>query len=391
MSQAYIVKALRSAVGRRGGRLKDWHPVDLGAAVIDGLLDATSIDPAAVDDVIFGCVSQAGEQSGNIARNVALASKLPDTVSATTVDRRCGSSQQAIHFAAQAVMSGVMDVVIAGGVESMTRVPLGFAHTLPLEHGYGEYFSPGMRAKFPIKAFSQFEGAEVIAQKHGLSKLELDTFSFESQQKAAQATKAGRFNAEILPLTITLADGSQAVHDIDEGIRFDATLEATQGVKLINPNGGLLSAAGASQISDGAAVLLVVNEVGLKKLGLEPIARIHHMTVLGGDPVVMLEVPLAATELALKKAGMKLDDIDLYEVNEAFASIPLAWQKALAADPAKLNIYGGAIALGHPMGATGARLMTTMIHALHGRGERYGLQTMCEGGGQANVTIVERL
>lgn len=391
MSQAYIVKALRSAVGRRGGRLKDWHPVDLGAAVIDGLLDATSIDPAAVDDVIFGCVSQAGEQSGNIARNVVLASKLPDTVPATTVDRRCGSSQQAIHFAAQAVMSGVMDVVIAGGVESMTRVPLGFAHTLPLEHGYGEYFSPGMRAKFPIKAFSQFEGAEVIAQKHGLSKLELDTFSFESQQKAAQATKAGRFNAEILPLTITLADGSQAVHDIDEGIRFDATLEATQGVKLINPNGGLLSAAGASQISDGAAVLLVVNEVGLKKLGLEPIARIHHMTVLGGDPVVMLEVPLAATELALKKAGMKLDDIDLYEVNEAFASIPLAWQKALAADPAKLNIYGGAIALGHPMGATGARLMTTMIHALHGRGERYGLQTMCEGGGQANVTIVERL
>lgn len=391
MNQAYIVRAQRSACGRRGGRLKDWHPVDLGAAIVDGLLDAANIDPAAVDDVIFGCVSQAGEQSGNIARNVVLASKLPESTPGTTVDRRCGSSQQAIHFAAQAVMSGVMDVVIAGGVESMTRVPLGFAHSLPLEHGYGQYFSPGMKAKYPIKAFSQFEGAEVIAQRHGFSKADIDIFSFDSQRKAALATKAGKFDAEILPLSVTLEDGSQVQHRVDEGIRFDASLESTQGVKLINPHGGILSAAAASQISDGAAAMLIVNEAGLKKLGLAPIARIHHMTVLGGDPVVMLDVPLEATRLALKRSGMKLDDIDLYEVNEAFASIPMAWQQALAADPDKLNVLGGAIALGHPMGATGARLMTTMIHALHDSGGRYGLQTMCEGGGQANLTIIEKL
>lgn len=392
MSEAFIVKIVRSATGRRGGRLNGYHPVDLGAAVVDGLIDQAAIDPAVIEDVIFGCVSQAGEQSGNIARNVVLASKrLPEKTPATTVDRRCGSSQQAIHFAAQAVMSGTMDVVLAGGVESMTRVPLGFAHTLPLKHGFGQYVSPGIEKNYPGKTFNQFQGAELIAKKYGFTKSELDQFGFDSQRKAALATEQGKFKAEVIPLSVTLEDGSEVWHEVDEGIRFGATLEATQGVKLINPEGGLLTAATSSQISDGAAAMLIVNEAGLKKLGLEPLARIHHMTVLGGDPVVMLEVPVAATELAMKKSGMSLSDIDLYEVNEAFASIPMAWAKALNADQGRLNVNGGAIALGHPMGASGARLMTTLVHALHERGGRYGLQTMCEGGGQANVTIVEKL
>jgi acetyl-CoA C-acetyltransferase len=360
--------------------------------VVDGLIDQAAIDPAVIDDVVFGCVSQAGEQSGNIARNVVLASqRLPETTPATTVDRRCGSSQQAIHFAAQAVMSGTMDVVLAGGVESMTRVPLGFAHTLPLKHGFGQYVSPGIESNYPGKTFNQFQGAEAIAKKYGFSKESLDQFGYDSQRKAAQASEQGRFKAEVLPLPVVLEDGSASWHEVDEGIRFGATLEATQGVKLINPEGGLLTAATSSQISDGAAALLIVNETGLKKLGLEPLARIHHMTVLGGDPVVMLEVPVAATELAMKRSGMRLSDIDLYEVNEAFASIPMAWATALDADTARLNVNGGAIALGHPMGASGARLMATLVHALHDRGKRFGLQTMCEGGGQANVTIIERL
>lgn len=391
MAQAYIVNILRTAGGRRGGRLKDFHPADLGAASINGLLDRTGIDPNCVDDVVFGCVSQAGEQSGNIARNVVLASRLPETTPGTTVDRRCGSSQQAIHFAAQAVMSGTMDVVIAGGVESMTRVPLGFAHTLPLKHGFGQFKSPGMDKRYPNIVFNQFEGAESIARKYELSKDILDKYGYESQLKSMLATHEGKFAAEIHPLEITLENGDKELHKVDEGIRFNATLEATQGVKLINEEGGLLSAATASQISDGASAMLIVNEAGLKTLGLEPMARIHHMSVLGGDPVVMLEVPIAATKRALKKAGMSIADIDLYEVNEAFASIPLAWSKALSADPDKLNVNGGAIALGHPLGASGARLMTTLVHALHDRSKRYGLQTMCEGGGQANVTIIERL
>jgi len=391
MAEAYIVDILRTAGGRRGGRLKDYHPADLGAKAIDALVERTGLDPELIDDVVFGCVSQAGEQSGNIARNCVLASGLPETTPGTTVDRRCGSSQQAIHFAAQAVMSGTMDIVIAGGVESMTRVPLGFAHTLPLKHGFGQFKSPGMDERYPNIIFNQFEGAEMIARKYELSKDALDQFGYESQIKAALANHEGKFNAEIFPVEVTLEDGSVEMHSIDEGIRFGATLEGTQNVKLINEDGGLLSAATASQIADGASAMLIVNEVGLKALGAEPIARIHHLTVLGGDPVVMLEVPIAATELALKRAGMKLDDIDLYEVNEAFASIPMAWAKALHADTAKLNIHGGAIALGHPLGASGTRIMATLVHALRNTEKRYGLQTMCEGGGQANVTIVERL
>ena len=391
MSEAYIVKILRTACGRRGGRLKGYHPVDLGAAAVDGLLNESSIDPNVIDDVIFGCVSQAGEQSGNIARNVVLSSSLPETIPGTTVDRRCGSSQQAIQFAAQAVMSGTMDVVIAGGVESMTRVPLGFAHTLPLEHGYGQYFSPGIEKKYPGKKFNQFEGAELIAKKYGFSRDDLDLFGFESQRKAASATEQGKFNNEIHPVPVTLDDGAAESFSVDEGIRFNASLEATKNVKLIKPEGGLLTAATASQVTDGAAAMLVVNAEGLKKLGLKPLARIHHMSVLGGDPVVMLEVPLEATKRALKKAGMSINDIDLYEVNEAFASIPMAWAKAMSADPTRLNINGGAIALGHPMGASGARLMATLVHSLHNENKRFGLQTMCEGGGQANVMIVEKL
>jgi acetyl-CoA C-acetyltransferase len=391
MAEAYIVDILRTAGGRRGGRLKDYHPVDLGAKTIDALIERTGLDPQLVDDVVFGCVSQAGEQSGNIARNCVLASSLPESTPGTTVDRRCGSSQQAIHFAAQAVMSGTMDIVIAGGVESMTRVPLGFAHTLPLKHGFGQFKSPGMDKRYPNIVFNQFEGAEMIARKYGLSKDALDQFGYESQIKAALANHEGKFTSEIIPVEITLDDGSVESHVIDEGIRFGATLEGTQNVKLINEDGGLLSAATASQIADGASAMLIVNEAGLKALGAEPIARIHHLTVLGGDPVVMLEVPIAATELALKRAGMKIDDIDLYEVNEAFASIPMAWAKALSVDTEKLNINGGAIALGHPLGASGTRLMATLVHALRDTGKRYGLQTMCEGGGQSNVTIVERL
>jgi acetyl-CoA C-acetyltransferase len=391
MTEAFIVRVLRSASGRRGGRLSCYHPVDLGAAVVDGLVDQAGIDPGLIDDVVFGCVSQAGEQSGNIARNIVLSSRLPETTPATTVDRRCGSSQQAIQFAAQAVMSGTMDIVLAGGVESMSRVPIGFAHTLPLQHGYGQYVSPGIEKNYARRTFNQFQGAEILAKKYDLSKDELDLFGFESQRKAMLATRSGRFRNEILPLPVTLEDSSTELHGIDEGIRLDATLEATRGVEPMNPEGGLLSAATSSQISDGAAAMLIVNETGLKKVGLEPLAIVRHMSVLAGDPVVMLEVPIAATQAALKKSGMALSDIDLYEVNEAFACVPLAWAKALSADTDRLNVNGGAIALGHPLGASGARLMATLVHALHDKHKRYGLQTMCEGGGQANVTIVERL
>jgi len=390
MSEAYIVAAVRTAGGRRGGRLKDWHPVDLGAAVVDELLKRSGADPKLVEDVIFGCVDQAGEQSTNVARNVVLASKLPESVPGVSVDRQCGSSQQALHFAAQVVMSGSMDVVIAGGVEHMTRVPMGLPHLLPAKNGMGDYMSPRIKARYPgVKIFSQFDGAEMLVSKYKLTKDELDLFSFASQKKAAAASNAGRFKAEILPLEVSV-DGVTSMHEVDEGIRFDASLEAIKGVKLIKPD-GLLSAASASQICDGAAGLMVVNEKGLKALGVKPLARICHMSVLGEDPVVMLEAPINATRRALAKSGMKLQDIDLFEVNEAFASVPLAWLKEVKADPEKLNVRGGAIALGHPLGASGAKLMTTLVHTLQQTGRRYGLQTMCEGGGMANVTIVERM
>ena len=391
MAEAYIVAAARTAGGRKGGRLAGWHPADLAAQVLNALVDRTGVDPAQIEDVIMGCVGQAGEQAVNIGRNAVLASKLPESVPATSIDRQCGSSQQALHFAAQAVMAGSMDIVIAAGVESMTRVPMGTPSILAAKAGLGTYKSPNMEARYPNIQFSQFTGAEMMAKKYGLSKDELDAFSYNSHQKAIAATQAGKFKDEIVPLKITRADGSTDIHHIDEGIRFDATLDGIKGVKLINENGGRLTAASASQICDGASGVMIVNEKGLKALGVQPIARVHHMTMVASDPVIMLETPLPATERALQKSGMKIDDIDLFEVNEAFASVPAAWLKTTGADPARLNVNGGAIALGHPLGGSGTKLMTTLLYALKQNNKRYGLQTMCEGGGMANVTIVERL
>jgi acetyl-CoA C-acetyltransferase len=390
MAEAYIVAAARTAGGRKGGRLAGWHPADLAASVLNTLVERTGADPASVEDVIMGCVGQGGEQAVNVARNAVLASKLPESVPGTSIDRQCGSSQQALHFAAQAVMAGSMDIVIAAGVESMTRVPMGSPSILASKAGMGHYKSPGMEARYPNIQFNQFTGAEMVAAKYGLTKDELDAYAFESHQRAIAATEAGRFKDEIIPLQITRADGTTDTHHIDEGIRFDATLDGIRGVKLIAEN-GKLTAASASQICDGASGVMVVNEKGLKQLGIKPMARIHHMTMMGGDPVIMLEAPLPATKRALEKAGMKIDDIDLFEVNEAFASIPTAWLKATGADPTRLNVNGGAIALGHPLGGSGTKLMTTLVHALQQNKKRYGLQTMCEGGGMANVTIVERL
>ncbi|HXC38911.1 MAG TPA: acetyl-CoA C-acetyltransferase, partial [Burkholderiales bacterium] len=333
-----------------------------------------------------GCVSQVGEQSTNVARNVVLAAGFPESVPGTSVDRQCGSSQQTLHFAAQAVMAGQMDVVIAGGVESMTRTPMFSSATVK---GLGSYMSPAMQKRYPGIEFSQFDGAEAIAVKHNLSKERLDQFALESHQKAIAATRASAFKDEILPISIRTDKGDE-VHNVDEGIRFDASLQSISGVKLLR-EGGRITAASASQICDGASGVMVVSERGLKTLGVAPLARIHHMSVIGEDPVIMLEAPLNATKRALKKAGMSINDIDLFEVNEAFAPVPLAWLKATDADPAKLNVNGGAIALGHPLGASGTKLMSTLVYALKNRNKRFGLQTMCEGGGMANVTIVERL
>lgn len=391
MHEAYIVAAARTAGGRRGGLLRDWHPADLAGLVLDALVDRSGADPALIEDVIMGCVSQFGQQSANVARNAVLSSKLPESVPATSVDRQCGSSQQALHFAAATVMSGQMDVVIAAGTESMTRVPMGAAAKLSHESGMGSPFGgPAMKARYPGVQFSQFAGAEMIAVKYGLSKDTLDEFGWQSQVKAAAAANAGAFDAEIVPVMVTTHEGEARAHMVDEGIRFEATLEATKAVKLLAEN-GRLTAATSSQICDGASGVMIVNERGLKALGVEPIARIHHMTVVGEDPVIMLEAPIGATRKALARAGMSIDDIDLYEVNEAFASVPLAWLQEIGADPARLNVNGGAIALGHPLGASGTKLMTTLLHALGARGKRWGLQTMCEGGGLANVTIVEKL
>jgi len=390
MAEAYIVAAKRTAGGRKGGRLAGWHPADLAAQVLEGLIKDVDADPALVEDVIMGCVGQAGEQSVNIARNAILASSLPESVPGTSVDRQCGSSQQAIHFAAQAVMSGAMDVVIASGVESMTRVPMGTPAILALKAGMGSYMSPNIQERYPNIQFSQFAGAEMIAKKYGLSKELLDEFGYNSHRKAIEATKAGKFANEIVPVKIKTAEGVEEEHTVDEGIRFEASLEAMKAVKLLQEDGSL-TAATSSQICDGASGVIIVNEKGLKQLGVEPLARIHHMTVIGADPVIMLEAPIPATQRALEKTGLKIDDIDLYEVNEAFASVPTAWLQVLGADPDRLNVNGGAISLGHPLGGSGSKLMATLVNALIDRKGKYGLQTMCEGGGLANVTIIERL
>lgn len=401
MPEAYIVSAARTAGGRKGGRLCGWHPADLAGQIINALLDRTSADPAAIDDVIVGCVGQVGEQASNIARNAVLSSRLPESVPGTSVDRQCGSSQQAVHFAAQAVMSGTMDIVIAAGVESMSRVPMGLNVALPQKNGFGLYVGQAMAARYPGVEFSQFAGAEMMAKKYNLSKDALDAYALESHRRAIHATRAGWFKDEIVPVQVRRAastqTGAQAaetmpdeLHVEDEGIRFDASLEGIRNVKLL-VEGGRVTAATASQVCDGAAGVMVVNENGLKRLGVKPLARIHHLSVIGHDPVIMLEAPLPATQQALKKAGLNIHDIDLYEVNEAFAPVPLAWLQVTQGDPQRLNVNGGAIALGHPLGGSGAKLMTTLVHALQRRGKRYGLQTMCEGGGLANVTIVERV
>jgi len=390
MAEAYIVAVARSAGGKRGGRLAGVHPADLAGRVLAGLIDRAGADPHAVEHVIMGCACPGGEQGANIARNAVLAGGLPESVPGTHVDRQCGSSQQAVHFAAATVMAGVMDVVIAAGVESMTRVPMGLPWTLAAKHGFGTYRSPGIEARYPDTPFSQFGGAEMLAKKYGLTRDVLDAYALESHRRAAAATAEGKFDAEIIPLEVVTPEGETVIHKTDEGIRADASLEKISSVKLLT-EGGVISAANASQICDGAAAVLVVNERGLKALGLKPLARIHQMTVLGHDPVIMLEAPIPATQRALAKAGMGIGDIDLYEVNEAFAPVPLAWAQALNADAARMNVHGGAIALGHPLGGSGAKLMSTLVSALHSTGGRYGLQTMCEAGGMANVTIVERL
>ena len=389
MAEAYIVDAVRTAGGRRGGRLKDWHPAALAGKTLDGLVEKTGVDGGLIEDVVMGCVGQVGEQSNNIARNAVLSSKLPEHVPATSVDRQCGSSQQALHFAAQAVMSGCMDVVVACGVESMSRVPMGLSSQLPYKNGFGRPFGPAMEERYPGVKWSQFTGAEMIAKKYDFSRGDLDAFALTSHQKAKKATENGWFKDEIIPIEVELDDGTREMHLIDEGIRFDATIDSIGSVKLLDEENGRLTAATSSQICDGSSAALIVSEEALKQHNLTPLAKITHLTVTGGDPIIMLEEPLFGTEKALKKTGLKMDDIDLFEVNEAFASVPMAFLKHLDGDVDRLNVHGGAIALGHPLGASGTKLMSTLTHALKTHGKKRGLQTMCEGGGLTNVTIVE--
>ncbi len=390
MLDAYIVGAVRTAGGRKNGRLSKVHPIDLGAEVVDALVARTGVAVEDIDDLIFGCVSQVGAQSANIGRNVCLASVLGESVPGTTVDRQCGSGQQAMHFATQAVLSGTQDVVIAGGVESMSQVPIGanIVDGYKADHGlpYGEKITQ----RYPGVQFNQFAGAEMLAKKYELTSEELNEFALASHMKAKRAVEEGRFADEIVPVEIELEDGSREMHVQDEGIRMDATIGAISGLEPLN-EGGVLTAANASQICDGASAVMIASGEACKRLGLKPMARIVALSVIGSDPVIMLEGPIPATEKVLKTAGMSMDDIDLFEVNEAFGSVPLAWAKALGADLDKLNVNGGAQALGHPLGGTGAKLMTTLVHELHRTGKRYGLLAICEGGGTANGTIVERV
>jgi acetyl-CoA C-acetyltransferase len=388
MAEAYIVEAVRTAGGRRGGKLAGVHPVDLAATVLDAVIERSGIPGDAVEDVIMGCVSQGGEQAGQVGRNAVLASKkLAQSTPAVTIDRQCGSSQQSIQFAAQAVMSGTQDVVIAAGIESMSRVPMGSTYKLFYDAGLGKNKSPGLEEKFPGINFNQFAGAEMIAKKYGYTRQQLDEYSLNSHRKAVAATQGGKFKDEIVPVPIETAEGADQ-HTTDEGIRYDASAEGMAGVKKLSEE-GVLTAASSSQICDGASAVLIVSKEALEKYNLKPLAKIVNLTVTAGDPVIMLEEPLFATDKALKRAGLSIDDIDLYEVNEAFASVPVAWLEHVKADPNKLNVNGGAIALGHPLGASGTKLMATLVHELKRRGGRYGLQTMCEGGGVANVTIIE--
>lgn len=390
MSEAYIVEAVRTATGKKKGRLSNVHPVDLGAVVVDELIDRTGIATDAVDDVIFGVVNQIGAQASNLGRGVAMSSKLDLCVPGTSVDRQCGSSLQAIQFGAQAVMSGTQDVIISGGVEAMSTVEIGSNVRDGLANGRGTPKGERLEAQYPGIQFSQFDGAELLAEKYDIGRSELDSFALSSHQRATNATQNGFFKKEVVPVNIKLEDGSIDIHNIDEGIRMNASLEGLEGLNALRED-GVITAGSASQISDGAAAVLIANEEGVKQHGLTVRARIHSLAVVGSDPVIMLEGPIPATQKVLRKAGLKIEDIDLYEVNEAFGSVPLAWAKAIGADLSKLNVNGGAQALGHPLGATGAKLMTTLLHELERRGGRYGLLAICEGGGTANAMIIERL
>jgi len=382
MPEAYIVDAIRTPVGRRGGSLSDVHPADLGAASIKALLERTGIDPGAVEDVIFGNVDSVGGQAGDIARTCWLVAGGPEHVPGTTVDRQCGSAQQAVHFAAQAVMAGVNDLVVAGGVQQMSQIPISSAMTLAADLGFPDPFStsPGWVERYGPQEVSQFRGAELIAEKWGISRDDMEQFAVESHTRALKAQANGLFEAEIAPLNGL---------DHDEGPR-EPNWEKIRSLKTLVPD-GRITAAMASQISDASASILIASEQAVKDHGLTPRARIHHMSVRGDDPIFMLSAPIPATRYALDKTGLTMADIDTVEINEAFASVVLAWAKELEPDMATVNPNGGAIALGHPLGATGARLMTTMLNQLERTSGRYGLQTMCEGGGQANVTIIERL
>ncbi|MFB7242920.1 acetyl-CoA C-acyltransferase [Streptomyces populi] len=385
MAEAYIVEAVRTPVGRRGGGLSTVHPADLGAHVLKALVERSGVDPAAVEDVVLGCLDTVGPQAGDIARTSWLAAGLPEEVPGVTVDRQCGSSQQAVHFAAQGVMSGTQDLVVAGGVQNMSQIPIAFASrqaAAPLGLTEGPFAgSEGWRARYGDRPVNQFHGAELIAAKWGISRRDQEEFALRSHRRAVRAADEGRFARETVPLGDVTAD---------EGPRRDTTLEK---MAALNPvvEGGNITAACSSQVSDGAAAMLLASERALREHGLTPRARVHHLSVRGEDPIRMLSAPIPATAYALKKTGMSIGDIDLVEINEAFAPVVLAWLKETGADPGKVNVNGGAIALGHPLGATGVRLMTTLLHELERTGGRFGLQTMCEGGGQANVTIIERI
>jgi acetyl-CoA C-acetyltransferase len=383
MAEAYIIDAVRTPVGRRNGGLSQVHPADLGAHVLRELVKRTDIDPSAVDDVVWGCLDTVGAQAGDIGRTCWLAAGLPEEVPGTTIDRQCGSSQQAVHFAAQGVMSGTQDLVVAGGVQNMSAIPISAAMFTGETFGAPDPFSGsvGWRERYGTQEISQFRAADMIAEKWDISRDEMEDFALESHRRAVQAIDEGRFDSQITPY------GDVAV---DEGPRRTADVAKMKSLPTLT-EGGRVTAAVSSQISDASAALLIASEQAVKDHGLKPRARIHHLSVRGDDPVYMLTAPIPATAYALGKAGMTLDDIDLVEINEAFASVVLAWMKETGADPAKVNVNGGAIALGHPLGATGARLMTCLLNELERTGGRYGLQTMCEGGGQANVTIIERL
>ncbi len=382
MPDAYIVDTIRTPVGRRGGALSAVHPADLGAHVLRELVERNDIDPLAVEDVVFGCLDAIGPQAGDIARTCWLAAGLPEEVPGTTVDRQCGSSQQAVHFAAQGVMSGTQDVVIAGGVQNMSMIPIASAMVVAEQFGFTDPFSgsEGWVARYGTQEVSQFRGAELIAEKWGISREDMEVFAISSHERALQAQREDRFAREIVPFGNVTADEGPREPNVEKIRSLPSLIE-----------GGRITAALASQISDASAAMLVVSEHALKDHGLTPRARIHHLSVRGADPIFMLSAPIPATAYALEKAGMSLDEIDLVEINEAFASVVLAWQQETGADLAKVNVNGGAIALGHPLGATGVRLMSTLLCELERTGGRYGLQTMCEGGGQANVTIIERL